>query len=209
MSVRPYVIALAVLGLVGAGTGTTLAAPAQHKAPTSTARSIDDGSFEYPTAPANSFTTVGTGGSIGPWTVGQGNVDHTGRGFWQAADGNQAVDLNGGQPGSVAQTFPTTPGKTYSVTYAIAGNPGGAPAVKTGRVLVDGQVFQDFSFNVTGKSRTNMGYVGRQVSFVARSTSTTLTFVSTTPSSAYGPVLDDVVVRAACCCSCDKKADKG
>ncbi len=124
-----------------------------------------------------------------------------------AGGGAVPVDLNGGTPGTISQTFPTTPGTTYSVTYALAGNPGGGPAVRTGRVLVDGQGIQDFTFDVTSKTRTKMGYVGRQATFVARSTSTTLSFASTTASSAYGPAIDDVVVRAACCsCSCDRGA---
>ncbi|MER0244645.1 choice-of-anchor C family protein [Streptomyces sp. HSW2009] len=209
VSVRPYVTAIAVLGLLGAGTGTALAAPIQQHGPTSTthsttaASSIDDGSFEYPAAPANSFTNVPTGGSIGPWAVTAGNVDHIGRGFWQAADRDQSVDLNGGTAGTIAQTFPTTPGKTYEVSYALASNPGGVPTVKTGRALINGQNFQDFSFDSTGKTVTNMGYVGRHFTFVARSASTTLSFASTTPNSAYGPVIDDVVVRPSCCpCSC-------
>ncbi|MFD4997926.1 choice-of-anchor C family protein [Streptomyces buecherae] len=213
VSARPYVTVIAALGLLGAAAGATQATTSHQHSATSTAtsthqaRGVDDGSFEYPTAPANSFTNVAAGGSIGPWSVTRGNVDHIGRGFWQAAERNQSVDLNGGTPGTVAQTFPTTPGTTYSVTYALAGNPGSGPAVKTGRVLIDGQTVQDFTFDITGKTRTNMGYVGRQVTFVARSASTTLSFASTTANSAHGPVIDDVVVRAACCsCSCDRGA---
>ncbi|WP_184573241.1 choice-of-anchor C family protein [Streptomyces zagrosensis] len=206
-------MAIAALGLLGAAAGATQAAPFHENAststskPTSTARSIDDGSFEYPTAPANSFTNVTTGQPIGPWTVSSGNVDHIGRGLWQAAERHQSVDLNGQSPGTVTQTFPTTPGTTYAITYALAGNYAGGPAVKTGRVLVDGQGIQDFTFDITGKTATDMGYVGRHVTFVARSTSTTLSFASTTPSSAHGPVIDDVVVRASCCsCGCNRGA---
>ncbi|MFE6776728.1 choice-of-anchor C family protein [Streptomyces sp. NPDC057702] len=212
MSVRPYVTAIAVLGLLGVAAGATQAAPTHDTTSASTTkhgaapRGVDDGSFEYPTAPANNFTNVTTGQSIGPWTVTQGNVDHIGRSFWQAAERFQSVDLNGGAPGTITQSFPTTPGTTYAITYALAGNPGGTP-VKTGRVVVDGQTVQDFTFDVTGKTTTNMGYVGRQATFVARSTSTTLSFASTTANSAHGPVVDDVVVRASCCsCSCGKAA---
>ncbi|MEU3448735.1 choice-of-anchor C family protein [Streptomyces thermolilacinus] len=183
-------------GLLATGTVVALATPA------SAVSRFDDGSFEYPTAPANSFQTLSSGQTIGPWRVTSGAVDHIGAGFWQAAEGDQSVDLNATQPGTVSQTFTTTAGRKYTVTYALAANPEGGPAVKTGRVLVDGQNFQDFSFDSTGKTRAAMGYVTRQLTFVANGPTTTLGFTSTV-TGAYGPVIDDVRVDDTCCsCSC-------
>ena len=190
-SIRIFVASLAAVGVL-AGTGTGAAAA------TAVSR-FDDGSFETPRVAANTFVNVGTGGSIGQWTVTSGNVDLTGDGYWQTAEGDQSVDLNSGGPGTVAQTFTTVPGKKYSVTYSLAGNPGGGALVKTGKVLVDGQNFQDFSFDVTGKTTANMGYVTREVTFVARGTSTTLAFASMS-NSAHGPVIDDVTVSACTPC---------
>ncbi|MFF7654470.1 choice-of-anchor C family protein [Streptomyces sp. NPDC007983] len=185
--IRTFVAAVIIAGvLAGAGTGAALAAPA--------ASHFDDGSFETPRVAASTFVNVGTGGTIGPWKVTGGNVDLIGAGFWQAAEGDQSVDLNGGNAGTVSQTFTTVPGKRYTVTYSLAGNPAGGPAVRTGKVLVDGQNFQDFTFDVTGKTTTNMGYVTHEVSFVATGATTTLAFASTV-SGAYGPVIDDVSVR--------------
>jgi choice-of-anchor C domain-containing protein len=195
-AVRSLAVAFLTAGLLAAGTGAVSAAPSA-----AALSRFDDGSFEYPTAPANSFTTLGAGQPIGPWQVVSGAVDLIGAGFWQAAEGNQSVDLNATQAGTVAQTFTTIPGRTYTVTYALAANPEGGPAVKTGRVLVDGQNFQDFSFDSTGKTRAAMGYVQRQVTFVAGAASTTLGFASTV-AGAYGPVVDDVRVTAASPCAC-------
>ncbi|QKV94760.1 choice-of-anchor C family protein [Streptomyces sp. NA02950] len=184
-SIRALLVAVVAAGVL-AGTGTgAMAAATSH---------FDDGSFETPTVSANTFQMVTAGGSIGPWKVTAGSVDLIGAGYWQAAEGDQSVDLSGQSGGTVAQTFTTVPGKRYTVTYSLAGNPGAGPAVKTGKVLVDGQNFQDFTFDTTGKSTTNMGYVTREVSFVATGTSTTLAFASTT-NTAAGPVLDDVRVR--------------
>ncbi|GAA1880632.1 choice-of-anchor C family protein [Streptantibioticus ferralitis] len=157
---------------------------------------FSDGSFETPVLPPGvvlqDFTT---GEAIGPWTVTSGTVDLVGSSYFQPAQGTQSLDLNGHSPGAVSQTFTTTPGTTYVVTYALAGNPVCAtPTVRTGKVLIDGQDFQDFSFDITGKTTTNMGYVARQVSFVAVNTSTTLTFASTTPNTECGPVIDNVTV---------------
>lgn len=102
----------------------------------------------------------------------------------------------------MTQTFTTLPGATYTVTYALAGNPQSTPVLKSGSVLIDGQNFQDFSFDTTGKTRTNMGYVNRQFTFQAANPSTAISFASTTPS-AYGPVIDDVrIERCAPCPPC-------
>ncbi|MEU6239467.1 choice-of-anchor C family protein [Kitasatospora sp. NPDC047058] len=189
----------AVVALLVAGT-TALAGPAQAAGGHRALSHFDDGSFETPKAPANAFTTLSAGQGLGPWTVTAGSVDLIGAGFWQAAEGDQSLDLNGSNSGAVAQSFTTVPGTTYSVTYALAGNPDGGPALRTGRARIDGQDFQDFSFDVTGRTRAAMGYVGRQFTFVAQGTSTTLGFTSTV-AGAYGPVLDNVQVKECkpCC----------
>lgn len=190
-------IAVAALLVAGA---TALAAPAHAAGGHRALSHFDDGSFETPKAPANAFTGLTAGQSIGPWTVTAGSVDLIGAGFWQAAEGDQTLDLNGSGSGTVAQRFTTVPGTTYSVTYALAGNPDGGVALRTGRALIDGQDFQDFSFDVTGRTRAAMGYVGRQFTFVAQGTSTTLSFTSTV-AGAYGPVIDNVQVKECkpCC----------
>ncbi|QDY75169.1 choice-of-anchor C family protein [Streptomyces qinzhouensis] len=198
-SLRAFAAATAATALLaGAGAGVEAAA-----APPPVSR-FHDGSFEYPRAPAGLFTPYFPGQDIGPWSVTLGAVDLIGAGTWQAAEGDQSVDLNG--TGAVSQTFTTTPGSTYTVTYALAGNPTAAdPAVKTGRVLVDGQDSQNFSFDVTGKTYAAMGYVTRRLSFVANASTTTVAFVSTTgPTAANGPVIDDVCIERepSSCPSC-------
>lgn len=187
---RSLVVAALALGAIAA-------AGSAHAA-TSVPPAFSNGSFEAPTAPAAAFTTVGLGQSIGPWTVTQGNVDLIGAGFWAAADGDQSVDLDGTVAGAVSQAFATKPGTTYTVTYSLAGNPAGGPSTKTGSVVVNGRDVQDFSFDTTGKTYLDMGYETDEVTFLATSPSTTLTFASTTPG-AYGPVLDNVSVKADCC----------
>ncbi|MEV6979484.1 choice-of-anchor C family protein [Kitasatospora sp. NPDC093806] len=180
------VAALATVSLLLAGSGVASGA-------TRAFSRFDDGSFETPKIAANSFQGFTAGQVIGPWRVAAGSVDLIGAGYWQAAEGDQSVDLSGSNAGTVTQTFTTTPGTTYSVTYSIAGNPNAGPVVKTGQALVDGQLFQDFTFDTTGKTLAAMGYVTRQFTFVATAASTTLAFRSTTNSNA-GPVLDNVQV---------------
>ena len=155
-----------------------------------------NGSFESPVVAPNTFQTIFLGESIGAWTVSQGNVDLIGAGFWQAADGVQSLDLDGGVvQGGVAQEFTTVPLLKYKVRFKLAGNVDQGPIIKTGQVLANGNVIQSFSFDISGKTRANMGYVGKETHFIATSLSTTLTFRSTT-GSGYGPVIDKVTVES-------------
>ncbi|MEU9124377.1 choice-of-anchor C family protein [Streptomyces sp. NPDC048506] len=206
LTARTYVTAFTATLLL-AGAGPAMAAPTtgsgQAVAPSAVSH-FDDGSFETPKVEPNTFQEFTAGQHMGPWKVTSGSVDLNDAGYWQAAEGDQSVDLNGMEPGAVAQTFATTPGVRYTVSYALAGNPHPeGPTVKTGKVLIDGQDVQDFSFDVTGKSYKDMGYVMREVAFVATGKSTTLTFASTTaPRTASGPVIDDVTVERCkpdCC----------
>jgi choice-of-anchor C domain-containing protein len=163
-------------------------------APASAATGFSDGGFETPVVPANTFVTISPGQPLGPWTVTSGNVDLIGAGFWQAADGVQSLDLDGDRAGAVSQTFATSPLFAYEVSFELAGNPVDLPVVKTGQVLVNGQVALNFSFDTTGKTKANMGYVYREFAFQAAGNATTIEFASTT-AGAFGPVIDDVEIE--------------
>jgi choice-of-anchor C domain-containing protein len=163
-------------------------------APASAATAFSNGSFEKPVVAPNTFVTVFAGQPLGAWTVTSGNVDLIGAGFWQAADGVQSLDLDGGQAGAVSQTFTTSPLFAYEVSFALAGNPVDLPVVKTGQVLVNGHVALNFSFDTTGKTEANMGYVHREFAFQATGNATTLEFASTT-AGAFGPVIDNVEIQ--------------
>ena len=160
---------------------------------------LANGGFEAPAIPMNSFIRYGTGSTIGPWRVAQGNVDLTGANFWQAADGRQSLDLEGSDSGTVEQRLATHVGGCYTVTFALAGNPDGGPTVKRGfaRVVQHAighpTVQKNFIFNTAGKSRGNMGYVPQRFRFRAFAPVSTLTLASTT-GGGYGPVIDAVNV---------------
>lgn len=187
---RRLVISLMTAGTV-IGIGVATATPAQAL----TLLGPADGSFETPVVAADTFQTFSAPAAMGAWTVTNGSVDLSGAGFWQTADGNQSLDLDGNQEGGVAQTFTTVPLLEYRVTYYLAGNPADGPTIKTGQVLANGNVIQNFSFDITGKSFTNMGYVKKEVTFVATGLSSTLAFRSTN-AGAFGPVIDDVDVQS-------------
>jgi choice-of-anchor C domain-containing protein len=151
--------------------------------------SFEEGAFNS----ANAFNTIGNGNSaITGWTVGGDSVDWIGT-YWQPQDGTHSIDLAGNNPGTLSQSFATTFGQAYLVQYWMAGNPDGAPTVKTlnANVIVNVPA----SFNDTGFDKLNMGWVLKSFSFVANGTTSTLTFVDT-DTGPYGPALDNVSVVA-------------
>ncbi|MFZ5834161.1 MAG: choice-of-anchor C family protein [Pseudomonadota bacterium] len=156
---------------------------------------FQNGSFENASFNPGVFTTLGNGNSsITGWTVGTGSIDYIGT-LWQADDGARSIDLSGGTLGRISQTFDTVIGGDYRVIFALAGNVDGGPAIKTGTVSA-GNAAQNFSFDATGFTRLNMGWIDVVFEFQAVAASTTLTFVSTTidPNGPefYGPALDNV-----------------
>jgi len=165
---------------------------------------FQNGSFESGTlVNTGSFDELHMGATaITGWSVlGPAGVDYVSSGYWQAADGTRSLDLVGcdretGGQGGVEQTFDTVPGVRYTVTFAMAGNPG-EPLLKTLQVSAAGRT-ESYSFDATGKTGGNMGWTGKTFWFDATGTSTTLRFDNTSDASrCAGAALDNVVVTAA------------
>jgi choice-of-anchor C domain-containing protein len=155
-----------------------------------------NGSFESASVSPGVFTTLPSGSTaITGWEAITASVDYIGT-LWQHAQGNRSVDLNGNQGiAGIRQTFDTEIGRTYIVDFALAGNPDGSPTTKSLNVF-SGAFIQGYTFSTVGASRADMNWVYKSFTFKATSTSSVLTFQSTTPSVFYGPVIDDVTVRA-------------
>lgn len=166
---------------------------------------IQNGSFELGPNPG-AHTSLDAGSTaITGWTVVSAGseagkaIDYIGT-TWVASDGSRSLDLNGYyNTGGIEQRFNTTVGETYRVTFDMAGNPDPRPIVKTMQVSAIGTTTQseDFSFDITGKSRTAMGWTTEEWTFVADAPYTTLRFMSTitgTGVDAWGPALDNVRV---------------
>jgi choice-of-anchor C domain-containing protein len=129
------------------------------------------------------------------WVVSQGNVNVVDSAYWKAADGKRSLDLNGSMPGAIRQTFISRKGQKYRVTFALAGSePDIEPKVKKFQISAGGKT-AEFTFDTTGKTRNDMGWVRKTWEFTAEADKTTVEFLSLTAGHA-GPALDDVVVVA-------------
>lgn len=170
------------------------------------AQPFQNGSFEFGSVtPCNTFN-IPTGSTIiTGWTVSVGNIDWLGAPVpgcgWQASNGGASLDMVGsgaGGIGGIQQTFDTIPGRTYIVFFDMAGNVGAGPVIKPLAVTVAGAT-TNFTFDSTGRTGTNMGWVTRSVQFTATSTSTTLNFVSDVSGAGgslnAGAALDNVRVQ--------------
>ena len=154
--------------------------------------------------PVGSFVNVRGGAtSIKGWVVTGEGVDYVAS-LWHASDGRHSIDLDGSarstktppySQGGIAQTFGTTPGKSYKVTFDLAGNVYGPPRLKPMRVSAAGQQM-NFTFDITGKNPRNMGWVSESWVFNAEKDSTTVEFrsLTTSPGTGWGAVIDHVSV---------------
>lgn len=139
------------------------------------------------------FTTLAGGSTaIADWTVTGDSVDWIGN-YWQAPPtGGYSVDLDGNAPGGITQSVDLGAG-SYTLSYYVAGNPDGAPSIKDYSVTT-GSLTTAMTFDDTGNTKNNMGYVQETVDFtVATPSFTTIAFASTdNPASAYGAVIGGV-----------------
>jgi choice-of-anchor C domain-containing protein len=130
--------------------------------------------------------------SLTGWTVDVGSVDWIGT-YWLAQDPAMSIDMSGAEAGTISQTFATTIGNTYTVSFFLSGNPAGPPSVKTLDVSATGGTVANYTYDVTGNDLATMNWTAAEYSFLATSASTTLSFISTT-AGVFGPAIDNVVV---------------
>ena len=88
---------------------------------------VVNGSFEDPVVALSgpqAYQYPGPNPPLTGWTVPSGSVDLTQPDVWNAADGDQTIDLDGFAAGSLRQTLATVPGQQYQVTFKYSSNPG-------------------------------------------------------------------------------------
>lgn len=164
---------------------------------------ISNGSFETPDT--STIIVVGAGDpTITNWTVGLIGVDlvdAAGNGFVSgaAADGEQYLDLDGSPgPGSISQTFATTPATQYTLTFDYANNyttPGTAQALVQ---VADGA--NTYLSNVISHNTSVAGNLDwtsyPAFTFTAQQATTTLSFMSMSGGVFGGILLDKIEINA-------------
>jgi hypothetical protein len=101
-----------------------------------------------------------------------------------AANGGHYISFghNGSSGGSISQTFATTPGATYTLSYSVAEQQGDDPGQIMRATITNGA--QVLTADNTGLS---LGFLaGAPLSFVAKGSSATVTFTDATPSGSGG-----------------------
>jgi choice-of-anchor C domain-containing protein len=122
---------------------------------------------------------------------------------WENADGNRSIFFPGKNPrAGIEQSFPTTKGKRYRVSFALSANPNNGrwtPDLTTTAIEVRAAgKSEKFTFDCTDKMPFDMGWVTKEWEFEAVDAKTTLAFAIAETNGNYwrGPVLDDVRVVA-------------
>lgn len=120
-----------------------------------------------------------------------------------AADGTYFLDLTGSySAGSISQSFDTTAGASYLLSFYFGGNPqwqylgyqNDSP-IKELLVTINGDWAGTFSIDTTGQGQLEAGWSYETVLFEASGSTTTLTFSSLNPTGVFGPFLDGVSVE--------------
>ncbi len=159
--------------------------------------------FEQPVI-SPGFRTFTAGEQVGGWSVTAGSVDIVT--YWEHAEGSQSLDLNGSVDGSIARSVPAQLLTTYKVTYAVAANTEGPPAIKTGKVTVNGHQVDTIAVDTAGRSNENMGWVYRTFYFTNLLSSSSLLTFSGTSGTIWGAVIDDVKVESCLLILCPASA---
>ena len=159
---------------------------------------IVNGGFESPVIAANNYYTFSSESdpALPGWTVISGDVDvNSSNGFGTPFSGAQWLDLSGNVRGSIAQSFATTPGASYQLSFAYANNVHASSAMATMSVLGAGiNPLLTADLYHVGSVIGNMNYYTYSSSFVANSSLTTLQFAADFPNTGSGLALDAISV---------------
>ena len=175
------------------------------------ANTIVNGSFEDPVIIYPFYENFGPGcsGNCAPgpgvlpgWTITTNNVDIVSAlpGGWPAPakDGNQYLDLVGyGSTGGISQTFATTPGQKYNLSFAYGNNPGSTSFASANvNVTPVSSVVLPALFSANFSTTNDIGWHIFTASFVANSLNTTLSFDEVVGGNNGGVLLDAINVSA-------------
>lgn len=158
---------------------------------------LQNGGFEsgnYVDAGSGFMTLVPGNTDLSGWTVLGDSIDWIGP-YWQSSEGDHSLDLNGLGTGGIMQSFSTTTGVTYRVSFDLAGNPVLGPAQKIMASVLVGNDPVNYEFDTTGKSVSNMGWTTKSFDFTAGIGGSSMLIFASQVDGPCGPALDNVRVE--------------
>jgi hypothetical protein len=166
---------------------------------------VGNGGFERPDISPEAFRQL-TGTDLPRWTI-TGCVDLVSEPAFEAARGDQSIDLNGtvGETGcapdargAISQSIDTDANQDYLLRFFLAGNPTCTeePAVKVVNVFWDGALVATFRYDTSGQTAADINWQLRVLELRAIDGDTVLEFRSTRGGNC-GPMIDAVRVTEA------------
>ncbi|HZM79867.1 MAG TPA: DUF642 domain-containing protein [Candidatus Limnocylindrales bacterium] len=160
---------------------------------------LKNSGFEEPAlARGASYQTLTAGKQPSPtgWALKKGSIDIVASGSATAATGGQFIDLNGNDTtagvGTITQEVAVKSGHGYRLSFQMAGNPNGAPQVKTVQVSLGDQQ-QTFTFDTKGHTNADLGWITHTMQYCGSASTVTVAFTSLT-EGIRGPNLDNVAL---------------
>lgn len=178
--------------------GATVAALLVVQAGSANAQ-IVNGGFESPDQPGTFGQINAPSTAISGWTISNGSVDLI-NSYWTAYEGEQSLDMSGVNAGTIFQDFTLSQAGSYNLFFAMAGNTDGGSAIKQLNVsfgLTGGAMqTQLFTFDATGKSRSNMGWELKNMLVNATEAGSYRVQFTSLDNNATGAALDGVSLQA-------------
>jgi Protein of unknown function (DUF642)/PEP-CTERM motif len=167
-----------------------------------------DGGFDSPTVaptfgfytnygPANADPHYGAASFDGAWKITSGNVDLVYQsGGWPANPDTQPnyLDLNGNTAGAIQQTFDTTVGQKYTLSFVYSNNAGASPNPDRANVVIDGTTLDTIQHY--GATTSDLNWTAFSEIFTATGLKTTLSFAQIDNCCNGGILVDSVNVSA-------------
>lgn len=154
---------------------------------------IVNGGFELQRLSTSYQIDLAGSSNLTGWTIEGAGIVHTGN-YWQAARGNQSVELNYLASGGISQQVAIERGSTYLLEFDLSGEPDIGVPIKQLQIFWGNELVRTVSFDTTGYSRANMGW--KHFSFVLpalTADTAILKFFGSTPTTGNGGVAIDNV----------------
>lgn len=172
----------------------------------SNAAGLVNASFEVPAIP-NPDPWIGLSGSPAGfgWVISSGNVEVISSTLWSPSHGNQSLDLNGDQPGTIYQDFTFPAAGLWTIKFDMSANPGDINIQVNDKTLrVDFGVASGLLAGVLTNTVSNIGRSHFDMQYVEMTTPTFSVDATTTYRLAFtsltgdtgGPVIDNVRIVA-------------